>query len=84
MAALPSVASGPILLRADAAGALSRSTDAGKSWEAVKGEWQGKVIRLATPPNAPGAGDAVFQLNTDAGQVWFSRDGSQWTAAPAH
>jgi len=80
-AVLPSAASGQIMLRADAAGALARSTDAGRSWNGVKGEWQGKVIRLATPPDAPGAGDAVFQLNTDAGQVWFSRDGDHWTSA---
>jgi hypothetical protein len=78
---LLSVTGGSIMLRTDASGALSRSADAGKSWQRVKSEWQGRIVRLATPPDAPGAGDAVFQLNTDAGEVWFSRDGSQWTAA---
>ncbi|HVV45484.1 MAG TPA: carboxypeptidase regulatory-like domain-containing protein [Bryobacteraceae bacterium] len=83
-AALPSAANGQIMLRADAAGALLRSTDAGKSWKAVKGNWQGKVIRLVAPPDAPGAGDAVFQLSTDTGDVWLSHDGNNWTSAPAH
>jgi hypothetical protein len=84
-AALPSAANGQIMLRADAAGALLRSTDAGKSWKTVKGNWQGKVVRLVAPPDAPGAGDAVFQLSTDSGNVWLSHDGNNWTpAAPAH
>ncbi|HEY4087449.1 MAG TPA: hypothetical protein VGM43_16010 [Bryobacteraceae bacterium] len=83
--ALPSAANGDIMLRADAAGALSRSKDAGKSWQNISGKWQGKIIRLMTPPHAPGAGDAVFQLNTDTGEVWFSRDGDGWTpATPVH
>lgn len=79
--ALSGVASGKIMLRTDAAGALFRSTDAGSSWNIVNGKWQGKVTRLATPPDAAGAGDAVFQLSTDTGEVWFSRDGNSWTAA---
>jgi len=82
--ALPSAVNGEIMLRADAAGALSRSTNAGTSWDNVKGQWQGKVVRLTTPPDAPGAGDAIFQLNTDAGEVWLSRDGNRWSPAPAH
>lgn len=86
---LLSVASGRFMLRTDASGTLSRSTNAGESWEAVKGNWQGKVVRLATPPDAPGAGDALFQLNTDTGEVWLSGDGDRWKplatpATPAH
>lgn len=84
-AALPSAANGQIMLRADAAGALLRSTNAGKSWKTVKGNWQGKVVRLIAPPDAPSAGDALFQLSTDTGDVWLSHDGNNWTpAAPAH
>lgn len=83
--ALPNAASGRIMLKSDATGALSRSTDAGKSWQPVIARWHGKVVRLTSPPDAPGAGDTVFQLNTDAGEIWFSRDGNRWTpAAPAH
>jgi hypothetical protein len=81
---LPSAANGEIMLRADTSGALFRSTNAGKSWDTVKGQWQGKVVRLMTPPDTPGAGDATFQLNTDAGEVWLSRDGNRWSLAPAH
>jgi len=83
--ALPSAANGKIMLRADATGALFRSTDAGISWQSVNGKWQGRIIRLTSPPDAPGAGDAVFQLNTDTGEVWLSRDGNGWhVAAPTH
>ncbi|HVW10983.1 MAG TPA: hypothetical protein VHC90_20500 [Bryobacteraceae bacterium] len=81
---LPSAASGKIQLKADATGALLRSTNSGKSWKTVKARWQGKVIRLVTPPDAPGAAKAVFQLNTDTGEIWLSRDGNRWNAAPAH
>jgi hypothetical protein len=81
---LPAAASGKTMLRADAAGALFRSTNAGKSWKSVKGKWQGKVVRLMTPQDAPSAGNAVFQLNTDTGEIWFSRDGNRWSLSTAH
>jgi len=44
----------------------------------------GFVITLPPTAKLPcswitsGAGDAVFQLNTDSGEVWLSRDGERW------
>jgi hypothetical protein len=74
---------GTLIVATDPTGALFRSTDSGKSWKPVKGKWQGKVIRLQSPPAPPGALDAVFQLNTDAGEIWLSKDGNRWQSAPA-
>lgn len=70
------VALGKLMLSADSAGTLFLSQNAGKSWKAVKRVWQGKIAGLTT------AG-AVFQLTTDQGSVWQSRDGSRWSQLPA-
>jgi hypothetical protein len=75
-----SVAKGKITLKADSSGVLYISNNSGKSWKTVKPVWQGKVVRLVTPPDVPAPPKAVFQLATDSGAVWFSRDGSRWTA----
>jgi len=73
-------AHGKVMLSADSYGALFRSDNAGKKWKAVKAVWQGKVTGLlALPPTPSGP---VFQLTTDAGTNWLSRDGTHWYAAP--
>jgi hypothetical protein len=72
-----------IMLAADPAGGLLLSKNAGKSWKAVKGPWQGKVVRLATVPDPAKASNVLFQLTTDSASVWLSRDGNHWYQAPA-
>jgi hypothetical protein len=72
-----------LMLRADSAGGLFLSRNAGKSWKAVKGSWQGKVVRLAVIPDPAKASSALFQLTTDSAFVWLSRDGNRWYQAPA-
>lgn len=68
-----------LVLKADSSGALFFSKNGGKSWKAVKPSWQGKVVRVESTLD-PGAG---FQLTTDSGSVWLSRDGTHWNPAPA-
>jgi hypothetical protein len=68
-----------LMLKADSAGALSFSKNGGRSWKAVKPNWPGKVVRVESAHD-PGA---VFQLTTDSGSVWLSRDGTHWNPAPA-
>jgi len=82
--AVTTAASGKLLLAADSAGALFYSRDAGKSWKAVKSIWPGSVVRLATLAPSPVSRDA-FQLTTESGSVWLSRDGLHWRRAlPQH
>jgi hypothetical protein len=74
-------ASGQLLIAADSAGALFYSRNAGKSWKAVKSIWPGNVVRLATLAESPTSSDK-FQLTTESGSVWLSRDGLHWRQAP--
>ena len=67
-----------LMLKVDPAGMLFVSKNGGKSWKAVKPPWQGKVVRVESSHN-PGA---VFQVDTDSGSVWLSRDGAHWNPAP--
>jgi Carboxypeptidase regulatory-like domain/Putative zinc-finger len=67
------------ILSVDRDGRLYLSTNSGKSWKAVKPVWQDKVIRLVTPPDAGSPAKTVFQLTTDSGAIWFSRNGKSWT-----
>jgi hypothetical protein len=76
-------AKGKLMLRTDSAGGLFLSKNAGKSWKAVKGPWQGNVVRLGTMPDPSHAANALFQLTTDSASVWLSRDGNHWYQAPA-
>jgi hypothetical protein len=71
------ISRGKLMLRADAAGALSFSKDSGKHWKAVKPHWTGKVVQLTTRAESPTNPEA-FQIATDLGAVWLSRDGLHW------
>jgi len=73
---------GKVILAVDSSGALFFSGNSGKSWKAVKSQWPGKVVGLLTPPELPQAPKAAFQLTTDAGSIWLSRDGRRWYPAP--
>jgi hypothetical protein len=72
------VVKGKLMLKTDSTGALFLSQNAGKKWQTVKPVWQGKVVSLIALSAEP-----AFQLTTDGGAVWLSRDGSHWYAAPA-
>jgi phage baseplate assembly protein gpV len=73
---------GKVVLAVDSAGALFFSGNSGKSWKAVKSKWPGKVDDLVTPPEVQQAQKATFQLTTDSGSIWLSRDGRRWYPAP--
>jgi len=81
---------GKRVLSLDSAGTLFASHNGGKSWKEVKPKWSGKVARIEVVnasddarkterANAESA-RALFQLTTDAGAVWDSRDGTHWRA----
>jgi len=72
-----------VILAVDSAGALFFSANSGKGWKVVKPRWTGKITDLVTPPQAPEPGSAQFQLTTDSGADWLSRDGRHWYPAPA-
>jgi hypothetical protein len=72
------VAKGKLMLATDSAGALFLSQDAGKKWKTVMPVWHGNVVSLVALSAEP-----AFQLTTDGGAIWLSRDGSHWYAAPA-
>jgi hypothetical protein len=79
-------------LSIDEAGNLFLSRNGGKKWKKINPQWAGKPLRLEltpafsgkAPPKAknetlaPASGGAVFQLTTDAGAVWTSKDGAHW------
>jgi hypothetical protein len=68
------VVNGKVTLALDSAGALFVSQNAGKKWSAVKPVWNGKVVAVSSA-------DPAFQLTTDSGAIWLSRDGSHWYSA---
>jgi hypothetical protein len=76
------VSSGKVMLAVDSAGALFFSRNGGKSWKAVKPLWHDKVASLVTLAEPAPTSTAVFQLTTDSGSDWLSRDGSHWYPAP--
>lgn len=90
---LPVVSSaslGKRTLSLDSAGSLFLSRNTGKSWKKVHQQWTGKAIRIdltAAEPakakdtiEASGAENArsLFQLTTDSGGQWTSKDGTHW------
>jgi len=64
-----------IMLAVNSNGAVFVSRNSGKSWKPVKKVWLGKAESLTLPDN-------LFQLTTDTGALWQSRDGSHWSPAP--
>jgi photosystem II stability/assembly factor-like uncharacterized protein len=77
------IASGKIILTVDSAGALFISQNGGKRWKAVKPHWHGKVVDLTRLAEPALTSTAAFQVITDSGSAWMSRDGSHWYPAPA-
>jgi hypothetical protein len=50
-----------------------------KNWKAVKPKWQGKATQIVII----NLGKPMFQLLTDSGAVWLSKDGVHWHPRPA-
>ena len=81
---------GKRILSLDGAGSLFLSRNAGKSWKKVHPQWAAKAVRVdvtaAQPDKAKGKTEAsgtigassVFQLTTDSGARWTSKDGTHW------
>jgi hypothetical protein len=68
---------GKLMLTLTSTGTLSFSKDDGKHWKAVKPAWPGKVLELSVRVESPSNPEA-FQITTDPGSVWVSRDGTHW------
>lgn len=77
------VAQGKLTLKTDSAGALFLSKDGGRKWTTVKRVWKGKVSSLVLLPPPASSSAPAFQLTTDSGAVWVSRDGNKWYGAAA-
>lgn len=79
-------------LSLDSAGNLFLSRNGGEKWKKINPRWAGKAVRIELkPPSDIGSlpkGDNetpspvnatdVFQLTTDAGVIWTSKDGTHW------
>jgi hypothetical protein len=86
------VSHGKRFLSLDSAGSLFLSHNGGKKWKKINPRWAGKAVRIELKPpsdsgsspkrdnETPGSVSAidVFQLTTDAGAVWTSKDGTHW------
>lgn len=75
---LMTAVSGKVTLAVDSAGTLFRSTNAGRKWKRVKPRWSGKVDDIE-PRESP---ISAFELTTESGSLWLSRDGEHWFPAP--
>lgn len=85
-----SVSLGKRILSLDGAGSLFLSRNAGKSWKKVHPQWSGKAVRVDLIPSEAAAAKttteasglqgapSVFQLTTDSGARWTSKDGTHW------
>ncbi|MFZ0481744.1 MAG: carboxypeptidase regulatory-like domain-containing protein [Terriglobales bacterium] len=87
-----SVSHGKRSLSLDTTGNLFMSRNRGKKWKKITPQWTGKAVRVELTPayesevsprpedeTSGQANDvAVFQLTTDAGTVWTSKDGAHW------
>ena len=86
------VSHGKRFLSLDSAGNLFLSRNGGKKWKKINPRWIGKALRIELKPpsdsgslpkrdnETPGSVNAtdVFQLTTDAGAIWTSKDGTHW------
>jgi hypothetical protein len=79
-------------LSLDSAGNLFLSRNGGKKWKKIDPKWTGKAVHIElkqpsdsgsspqrglAPPSSVSA-ISVFQLTTDAGAIWTSKDGKHW------
>ncbi|MGB6383657.1 MAG: carboxypeptidase regulatory-like domain-containing protein [Terriglobales bacterium] len=86
------VSHGKRFLSLDSVGNLFLSRNRGKKWKKVNPQWAGMAVRIELTPaysseappkaknetSAPTSEGAVFQLTTDTGAVWNSKDGAHW------
>ena len=86
------VSHGKKFLSLDGTGNLFLSRNGGKKWKKVNPQWAGMAVRIELTPaytseaspkaknetSAPASEGAVFQLTTDTGAVWNSKDGAHW------
>jgi hypothetical protein len=86
------VSHGKRFLSLDGTGNLFLSRNGGKKWKKVNPQWAGIAVRIELTPtysseappkakdetSAPAREGAVFQLTTDTGAVWNSKDGAHW------
>ena len=70
------VSHGKRFLSLDSGGNLLVSHDKGKKWKKVNPQWTGKAVRIELAPAA--ANGPAFQMTTDAGAIWTSKDGTHW------
>lgn len=85
-----SVSLGKRILSLDRAGGLFLSHNAGKSWKTVNPQWAGKAVSIdietaeakeakrTSETSSPKNPKSVFQLTTDTGAQWISKDGTHW------
>jgi hypothetical protein len=85
-----SVSLGKRILSLDRAGSLFLSHNAGKRWKKVNPQWTGKAVTIdietaepkvakrTSETSSPKNPESVFQLTTDAGAQWISKDGTHW------
>jgi hypothetical protein len=85
------VSLGKRLLSLDSAGNLFLNRIGGKKWKKIKPQWAGKAVRIESTTATGGEAavnakneiggtneQAVFQLTTEAGTTWSSKDGVHW------
>ncbi len=79
-------------LSLDSAGNLFLSRNGGKKWKKINPKWTGKAVHIELKqPSGSGSSPQrgletpssvseidVFQLTTDAGAIWTSKDGTHW------
>jgi hypothetical protein len=80
--ATTTVAIGKLVLAVDSNGGLYLSKTSGKNWSGVKPPWKDHVTGLVIVPKSV-TSPAVFQVTTESGSIWQSRDGTHWQPANA-
>ena len=75
-AVVSSASNGALMVAVDAGGDVFVSRDRGQHWDAVKQQWTGRAMRVATKVGAA----AVFEITNDQQNLWASTDGAIWTA----
>jgi hypothetical protein len=73
-----SVSLGKRILSLDRAGSLFLSRNHGKGWKKVNPQWPGKAVSLSLEAAETKNSGSKFQLTTDNGAQWTSKDGMHW------